>query len=48
MDNDRPSGSPLNFAWDANTATAALVLGSLVFLWLIARGFRGVSFGLGD
>lgn len=47
-DDDRSSSSPLSFAWDGNTATAVIVLGALVFLWLIARGFRGVSFGLGD
>ena len=40
--------SPLSLAWDGNTATAALVLGALLFLFLVARGFRGVSFGLGD
>lgn len=29
----------------AERAAAAIVLGALVFLWLINRGFRGVSVG---
>lgn len=41
--------SPVTSAlsWDTNTAAAALVLGSLMFLILVRRGFRGVVVNLG-
>lgn len=32
-------------AWDTPRAAAAVVIGALVFLVLIRRGFRGVSAG---
>ena len=35
----------LDLTWDTNTATAAIVLGSLVFLIAVRRGFRGVNIG---
>lgn len=28
--------------WDTDTAAVTLTLGSLMFLWLVRRGFRGV------
>lgn len=40
MANDE--GAKLNMAWDTNTALAVLVLGALLFLWAVRRGFRGV------
>lgn len=30
-----------NIRWDTDTATVALVLAALVFLWLARSGFRG-------
>lgn len=42
MDNEYPVG---NSAIDTPRAAAAIVIGSLIALMLIKRGFRGVSAG---
>lgn len=34
-----------NTLLDTPKAAAAVVLGALAFLWLVGRGFRGVSVG---
>jgi hypothetical protein len=40
-------GSKLNLSWDVNTALAVIVLAALLFLWIVNRGFRGFSVGVG-
>lgn len=42
IDTEAAAGSP-SFAWDVNTALAAIILGALLFLVLIARGFKGFN-----
>lgn len=34
--------------WDTNTAAGAIIIGALALLFLIHRGFRGVTVTLGD
>lgn len=36
----------VHLGWDTNTAVAVIVLGALVALWLIAKGFRGFRVGI--
>lgn len=45
MAND--DGAKLNLTWDTNTALAVVVLGALLFLWAVRRGFRGFTVGVG-
>lgn len=44
MADDNPGR--IGIAWDTNTAAAVIVLGALLFLYLVRRGFRGVVVGL--
>lgn len=37
--------NPIKGGFSVEHATAALTLGALLLLWLIGRGFRGVSVG---
>lgn len=42
IDAEAQPGRP-SFQWDTNTAFAALVLGSFLFLMMVNRGFRGFN-----
>lgn len=40
-----PVGNAPGPGWDSPQAAAVIVLGSMLFLYAIRRGFRGVSVG---
>ena len=40
-----PVGNAPALAWDSPQAAAVIVLGSMLFLYAIRRGFRGVNVG---
>jgi hypothetical protein len=42
IDPEASPGRP-SFAWDVNTALAALVFGAFMFLVLVAKGFKGFN-----
>lgn len=43
--NESVSRNPIKGGWTTEHAAAALVIGSLIFLILVGRGFRGISVG---
>lgn len=43
--NESMSRNPIKGGWTTEHAAAALVIGALLLLILIGRGFRGVSVG---
>ena len=45
VDPEAAAGKP-SFAWDVNTALAAIILGALLFLVLIAKGFKGFNIAI--